>query len=123
MSDPETYDLAPDPADAHAGAADGQPDASPAPALAYQTVLQRERDSYDVIEGEPLKNLYLPIALLLIGCAAVFGRLMYFELFGHRTDLAGAGWWTGFMLVWNIGVMLLGAYAIRSEERREGKVG
>jgi hypothetical protein len=113
MSDPETYDLAPDPADA-------QPDAPPAgrvadaaPTLAYQTVHQRDRASYDVTEGDPLRNLYVPIALLLIGCAAVFGRMMYFRPFGAgAAGAAGAWWWTGFMLAWNVGVMLLGAYAI-----------
>lgn len=115
MSDPETYELAPDPADAHAAARGDRSAAAsapaPAPAVSYQTVLQRDRDGYDVTEGRALKNLYLPIILMLLGCAAVFGRLMYFRLFG-APDLRAALQTTGFMLAWNIGVMLLGAYAI-----------
>src|SRR5215207_9241619 len=109
MSDPDTYDLAPDPADAPAGAPSDRPAAAPAaPArpVLYQTVRQRARDDYDVTEGRAPKNLYLPIVLMLVGCGAVFGRLMYFEFFGKRLDAAGAWSWTGFMLAWNIGVML-----------------
>ncbi len=112
MSDPDTYELAPDPTDAQAGATSDGPAAARAQPVSYQTVLQRDREGYDVTEGEPLKNLYLPIVLVLLGCAAVFGRLMYFGFYDRRTDAAGAWSWTGFTLVWNIGVMLLGAYAI-----------
>ena len=110
MSEPDTYDLTPDPADApHAApAADPPP---PVQAIPYQSVPQRVRDAYDVTEGDRLRNLYLPIVLVLVGCAAVFGRIMYFRLFG-APDAAAALRSTGFMLAWNIGVMLLGAFAI-----------
>lgn len=109
MADHDTYELAPEPAQVTAPA----PTTSPGPpALAYQTVLDRDRDDYDVTEGDRFKNLFLPVALVLIGCAAVFGRLTYFEVFAKRTAAADAWWWTGFMLVWNVAVMLLGAFAI-----------
>ena len=107
MSEPETYDLSPEPAEAP------RAPAAPAPvqSIPYQSLPQRVRDEYDVTEGNRLRNLYLPIVIMLVGCAAVFGRLMYFRLFG-APDPAAAMRATGFMLAWNVGVMLLGAYAI-----------
>ena len=113
MSEPETYELSPDPVDApHAApAAPPPPPPPPVQAIPYQSVRPRVRDEYDVTEGDRLRNLYVPIVLVLLGCAAVFGRLMYFRLFGPPDPIVALRA-TGFMLVWNIGAMLLGAFAI-----------
>jgi hypothetical protein len=118
MSEPETYDLVPDSADAHVRAprdsrdsSDSPAPAAAPPAIAYQSIPQRHRDEYDVTEGDRLRNLYVPIAIVLVGSAAVFGRIMYFRAFG-APDAIQAMRSTGFMLAWNVGVMVLGAYAI-----------
>lgn len=125
MSEPDTYELTPepgDPRDAREPRDPREPRESrepptapttrpPAPAIPYQSIPQRARDEYDVTEGDRLRNLYVPIVIVLIGCGAVFGRLMYFRLFG-APDPIRAMRSTGFMLAWNVAVMLLGAYAI-----------
>ena len=107
------YDLVPDPAvTAHDADAPPPPSAvEPVHAIAYQSIPPRVRDAYDVTEGNRLRNLYVPIVIVLLGCAAVFGRIMYFRLFGAPSPIAALRS-TGFMLAWNVGVMLLGAYAI-----------
>jgi len=115
MSDPDVYDLAPQgPPDAATGTA--KPADAPAPAappLAYLPVARRARDDYDVTEGSAFRNLYFPIALALVGCAAVIGRMVYFRMFRTTApELATAWRWTGFMLAWNVGVMLLGVFLV-----------
>jgi len=110
MAEPETYDLAPDHAEAH-GSAVPPPPPAPVQAIPYQSVRPHARDEYDVTEGDRLRNLYVPIVLVLLGSAAVFGRLMYFRLFGAPDPIAALRA-TGFMLAWNVAVLVLGAYAI-----------
>jgi hypothetical protein len=110
MAEPETYDLAPDHAEPH-GSAVTPPPAAPVQAIPYQSVRPHARDEYDVTEGDRLRNLYVPIVLVLLGSAAVFGRLMYFRLFGAPDPIAALRA-TGVMLAWNVAVLVLGAYAI-----------
>jgi hypothetical protein len=113
MSEPDTYELTPEPGEPREPRElpTAPPTRPPVPPIAYQSLPQRVRDEYDVTEGDRLRNLYLPIAIMLVGCAGVFGRLMYFRLFGGPDPIAALRS-TGFMLAWNVGVMLLGAYAI-----------
>jgi hypothetical protein len=108
-TDQELYDLAPDPDAKPAGAAGAHP--SSMQTIPYLPVTARDLQEYDATEGSAARNLYLPIALVLLGCAAVTGRMLYFRLFSPP-ELAAAWRWVGFMLGWNVLVMLGGVYGI-----------
>jgi hypothetical protein len=116
MPDPETYDLAPDARNKASGVrAPNPPSPAQPPTHVHVPYLtgptQRQADRFDLMEGEPARNLWIPIALTLVGCAAIIGRMLYFNMF-RSNPLEHASYWAGFMLAWNLAVLLIGAVII-----------
>jgi hypothetical protein len=108
MTEPDKYTLAEEP-----GATAEQTGAVPVPArvlpLAYRSDKRRFADRYDLLESSPLKHLYAPIVLMLAGSAAVFVELCYGDFDLPITSALRA---TGYVLTWNIVVMLAGVYLV-----------
>ncbi len=110
----ETYDLADDPAPPDASdlaAPRSLPPAVPAapaaPVLNYGGGRAQPRQPIeDLIEGSPVKDFYLPIALCLVGTAVLYGRAAWgadsLRQFTSAVGLVAA------YVVWNLVVMLVG---------------
>ena len=111
--DPTEYALAPEPNPAETG--QGVPVASLVAAggsastpIAYERARGHVRpDRYDVLESSPVRHLYAPLALTLLGAGALFATFVLER--SLRLGPAPAARLTGYIVAWNLAVMFLGA--------------
>lgn len=95
----ETYDLSPIPAQPIVDASTPLEYESQRPVAAHR--------AFDVLEADPLKQLYLPIALFLAGSFLIYVELVSKD-FGLSFDRAI--WILGYSIIWNAIAMVAGLF-------------